>query len=127
MIGLQKFLFLFISKYRRKPDPTFPVSYLKDFSRTGKSRLTFVSVLYYLLAIGLLVKVDEVHSLECGVVRTQNASGNSSNITAVAYVSEPVSNCINGDCINGICACRKGWYGPSCQYCYGKVRYELNF
>ncbi|ODN01460.1 putative protein tag-53 [Orchesella cincta] len=123
MIGLQKFLFLFISKYRRKLGLVL-VSCVRNLYSNGKSRLAFISVLYYVFGLGLILRFDEANSLECGVIST---SANDSNSSATnASVSEFVSNCLNGDCVNGVCVCRKGWYGPSCQYCYGKVRVQGN-
>ncbi|KAG1676692.1 Attractin-like protein 1 [Nymphon striatum] len=29
--------------------------------------------------------------------------------------------CINGICIDGHCVCEKGWQGPACQFCAGRV------
>ena len=36
-----------------------------------------------------------------------------------------LSNCHNGQCVNGSCNCKEGWQGPFCQYCASKVRYVI--
>jgi len=86
----------------------------------GRGKLAFKSVLYYAFGIGILQTFHAVSSLKCGVKMSD--SDDNANHTSADFLS----NCINGDCVSGICVCHKGWHGPTCQDYLGKVKYGSN-
>ena len=52
-------------------------------------------------------------------------------VDSITHESCAASRCYNGENVtnNGsnssICQCYPGWHGDSCQYCGGKIRYNL--
>lgn len=130
---LQKFLFLFKSKYRRKWKSGISLFYSHSTKSETQCRLQIVFLYCILINLLLMAQVNGVENL--GLHRR-----NINYTSLSAGLSYDLSNCIpsssvadsvlpdpspcfgNGLCVNNTCRCSPGWSGKFCEYCSGKVK-----
>jgi len=134
---LQKFLFLFKSKYRRKWQWELRRVFCDDQILLPQS-LPLRGLRIVILNCFLIINLSLLTAIE----GTENVNSNpNSNISTINTrpSNQPLSNCLvpssdyfgeaeippcfnNGVCVNDTCRCNPGWSGKFCEHCSGKVR-----